>query len=108
MCSIWAKNGRNPECDGKNKSKDYTELDYTELAVGGKMNYTMAKPLEDNVKKAIVTLREASYMVKDIRKGLNVPADTVYEVQEQGSSLCGPYQRPMLPPGDPLSRLILV
>ncbi len=55
----------------------------------------VTKPLEDNMKKAIVTFQEASSMVRDIRKGLNVPADTDFEVlrgwKEQGNSLRGPY-----------------
>ncbi len=50
-----------------------------------------ANLLKITCKKPKVTLQETSYMVKDIRKGMNVPADTVYEVlegrKEQGSSL---------------------
>ncbi len=95
------KNGHNPESDSKTKSKDNTER-----AVGGKIRYATTKPLENDIKKAIATLQEASHMVKDISKTLNVRADTVHEVlkceKEQGSATTWSILKPMLAPCNPL------
>ncbi len=50
---------------------------------------TMAKPLEYDTKKAIVTLPKAGHTAKDISKRLNMPVDSVYKVlrheKERGS-----------------------